>query len=119
MTHQTSWHESTGVCGVQQNQAGGGSVLKRACTRKVSQPRALTDETLHLTAAGLIAASSWVKLIGHKAQADEYAWGKNETVEYACWQWTNFLFRTNALDKAQHWYTPGTCCSAQSQGGLW
>jgi len=23
MTHQTSWLESTGVCGVQQNQAGG------------------------------------------------------------------------------------------------
>ena len=30
MTHQTSWPESTGVCGVQQNQAGGSSVRKRA-----------------------------------------------------------------------------------------
>ena len=29
MTHQTSWLESTGVCGVQQNQAGGSSVRKR------------------------------------------------------------------------------------------
>ena len=26
MTHQTSWLESTGVCGVRQNQAGGSSV---------------------------------------------------------------------------------------------
>ncbi len=30
MTQQTSWLESTGVCGVDQNQAGGGSVQKRA-----------------------------------------------------------------------------------------
>ncbi len=30
VTHQTSWLESTGVCGVQQNQAGGSSVRKRA-----------------------------------------------------------------------------------------
>ena len=29
MTHQTSWLESTGVCGVQQNQAGGSSVRKK------------------------------------------------------------------------------------------
>jgi len=28
--YQTSWLESTGVCGVQQNQAGGSSVRKRA-----------------------------------------------------------------------------------------
>ncbi len=28
MTHQTSWLESTGVCGVRQNQAGGSSVRK-------------------------------------------------------------------------------------------
>jgi len=28
VTHQTSWLESTGVCGVQQNQAGGSSVRK-------------------------------------------------------------------------------------------
>ena len=30
VTHQTSWLESTGVCGVQQNQAGGNSARKRA-----------------------------------------------------------------------------------------
>jgi len=30
VTHQTSWLESTGVCGVRQNQAGGSSVQKRA-----------------------------------------------------------------------------------------
>ena len=29
VTHQTSWLESTGVCGVQQNQAGGSSGRKR------------------------------------------------------------------------------------------
>ena len=29
VTHQTSWLESTGVCGVQQNQAGGSSSRKR------------------------------------------------------------------------------------------
>jgi len=29
VTHQTSWLESTGVCGVQQNQAGESSVRKR------------------------------------------------------------------------------------------
>ena len=28
MTHQTCWLESTGVCGVRQNQAGGSSVSK-------------------------------------------------------------------------------------------
>jgi len=38
VTHQTSWLRSTGVCGVRQTQAGGSSVLERACTRKVSQP---------------------------------------------------------------------------------
>jgi len=30
VTHQISWLESTGVCGVRQNQAGGSSVQKRA-----------------------------------------------------------------------------------------
>ncbi len=30
VTHQTSWLESTGICGVQQNQAGGNSARKRA-----------------------------------------------------------------------------------------
>ena len=30
VTHQTSWLESTGVCGVRQNQAGENSVRKRA-----------------------------------------------------------------------------------------
>jgi len=30
VTHQTSWLESTGVCGVRQGQAGGSSVRKRA-----------------------------------------------------------------------------------------
>ena len=30
VTHQTSWLESTGVCGVQPNQAGGNSARKRA-----------------------------------------------------------------------------------------
>jgi len=44
---------------------------------------------------------------------------RKETVEYACWQWTNFLFRADALDKAQRWYTPGPTCSVQSQGALW
>ena len=29
-THQTSWLESTGVCGVRQIQAGGSSLQKRA-----------------------------------------------------------------------------------------
>ena len=29
VTHQTCWLESTGVCGVRQNQAGGTSVQKR------------------------------------------------------------------------------------------
>ncbi len=30
MTHQTSWFDGTGVCGVQQKQAGGSFVWKRA-----------------------------------------------------------------------------------------
>ena len=30
VTHQTSWLESTGVCGVRQNQASGSYVRKRA-----------------------------------------------------------------------------------------
>ena len=30
VTHYTSWLESTGVCGVRRNQAGGTSVQKRA-----------------------------------------------------------------------------------------
>ena len=39
MTHQTSWLESTGVCGLRQNQAGGSSVQKRSFipTHSVSQ----------------------------------------------------------------------------------
>ena len=46
VTHHTSWLESTGVCGVQQDQAGGSSVRKKASCLHMSAQSGYHDGEL-------------------------------------------------------------------------